>query len=299
MQDRLNGIDTFVLVAESGSFSAAAQRLHLSRSAVSKTVARLEQRLGARLFQRTTRRQALTADGQAFYEHCARALSELSLAEAALDSGRREPSGRLRVSVPVLFGRQWVAPILLRLADRHPRLSVEISFSDRVADLVEEGFDFAIRIGRIGDSASLVARRLGRQRMAICAAPSYLERFGRPEAPEDFAGHRSIVYGRANSDFAWRILDREDAPQTLRLDNRIRLDDLQAIADAAVAGVGLAWLPCWLLTQYVRRGELELVLSSERVPSHDIHLVWPKAHYMPSKTRSAIDALLAEATALE
>jgi DNA-binding transcriptional LysR family regulator len=294
MNDRLNGIVAFVQAVESESFALAAVRMHLSRSAVGKTIARLEQRLGVRLFHRTTRRQSLTEEGQIFYERCIRVLTELDAAEAALDSGHREPGGRLRVSVPVLFGRQCVAPVLLSLTRKYPRLSVEISFSDRVIDLVEEGVDLAVRIGPLADSVSLATRRLGTQNMAICAAPTYLSEHGRPASVDDFEQHKGIIYTRAASDLAWRIRDADGCIRELRVDSRIRMDDLQAIADAAVAGLGLAWLPCWMLARYVRSGELELVMDSQRVLSTEMHAIWPQTLYLPSKTRVAIDALVAE-----
>src|SRR5262249_22818153 len=153
--ERLTGIAAFVQAVEAGSFAVAAGRMGLTRSAVGKSIARLEQRLGVRLFHRTTRRQSLTEDGQAYYERCVRALAEIDAAEAALDSGRRAPAGCLRVTAPVLFGRYCVAPVLLELARRYSGLAIEMSFSDRVVDLLEEGFDLAIRVGTLSDSTSL------------------------------------------------------------------------------------------------------------------------------------------------
>lgn len=291
MNDRLTGVAVFVQAAESGSFAEAAARLHLSRSAVGKAIARLEQRLDVRLFHRTTRRQGLTEDGQAYYERCVRALAELDAAEAALESGRREPRGRLRVSVPVLFGRHCVAPLLRALAARHPGLEVDIAFSDRVVDLIEEGFDLAVRIGPLPDSASLAARRLGVQHMGVGAAPAYLAEHGLPRSVEALDGHAGIVCRRGGRDVDWQVLDAAGQPRRVRVDVRLRLDDLQAIADAAVAGVGLAWLPCWLLARHVRSGELDLVLDHSRSQPMEIHAVWPHTHYLPSKTRAAIDAL--------
>lgn len=272
--------------------------MNLSRSAVGKTIARMEERLGVRLFHRTTRQQSLTEDGQAFYEHCVRALSELESAEAALDSGRREPRGRLRVTAPVLFGRHCVAPVLFRLMRQHPQLDLEVRFSDLVVDLVEEGFDLAVRIGALADSASLAMRRLGTQRMAIYAAPAYLAEHGRPSGIEDFEGHSGIVYSRPGYGPRWRVNGPCGGVHDLQVNDRIRLDDVQAIADAAVSGAGLAWLPCWLLTRQVQAGELELVMDSDRVLATEIYAVWPRARHLPSKTRVAIDALAAEIPAL-
>ena len=298
MRERLDGIVAFVQSAEAGSFALAAERMQVTRSAIGKSIARLERRLGVRLFHRTTRRQSLTEDGQAYYERCLRALAELDAAEAALDSARRAPSGRLRVSAPVLFGRHCVAPVLLQLARKYPALSVDISFSDRVVDLVEDGFDLAVRVGVLPDSASLTSRRLGTQRMAICAAPSYLAEHGLPTHAGELPGHTGIVYSRAGQAVPWRVRDVNGEICEPRIDTRLRFDDLQAIADAAVAGAGLAWLPCWLLARHVRAGELTLVMDSQRVLATEIHAVWPRTRYLPSKTRAAIDALAAEIPAM-
>src|ERR1700730_11614079 len=170
MSDRLTGVSVFVEAVEAGGFSAAALRLNLSRSAVGKTIARLETRLGTRLFYRTTRSQNLTEDGHAFYERCLRALDEIRMGEAMLDSGRREVVGRLRVSMPVLFGRHCVAPLLTDLARRHPKLELDLDFSDRLVDLMEDGFDLAVRNGAPGEGAGLMVRRLAYQRMTVCAS---------------------------------------------------------------------------------------------------------------------------------
>jgi len=291
VSDRLSGIDAFVQAVEAGSFVLAAERLQLTRSAVGKSIARLEYRLGARLFHRTTRQLSLTEDGQAYYERCIRALAELDAATATLNTGKSEPRGRLRVSAPSLFGRHCVAPVLLELARQYPDLSLEMSFSDRVVDLVEEGFDLAVRVGTLPESASLAARRLGAQRMAICAAPSYLALHGSPDDVDGLGAHRAIAYARAGQIFPWRVRDG-DQIRDVRVDAHICFDDLQVITDAAVAGAGLAWLPCWLVSPHVRDGELELVMDSERVLSTDIHAVWPKARYLPAKTRAAIDTLV-------
>ena len=290
--DRLNGVSAFVEVVDAGSFSIAAVRLSVTRSAITKTIARLEQRLGVRLFHRTTRRQSLTDDGQAYYEHCVRALRELDAAEEAFDSGRKEPVGRLKVSAPVLFGRHCVVPVLLSLSAAYPRLELEISFTDRVVDLVGEGFDLAVRVGELPDSANLIARRLGVQRMAIYASPSYLQRRGRPADIADLTQHTGIAYGRNGYEARWRMCNVDGSISEIRIPARLRFDDLEAIADAAVAGAGLAWLPCWLAAGHVHARELALVMDSERVMATEIHAVWPIAHRLASKTRLAIDALV-------
>lgn len=292
MRDRLRGVSVFVEVVEAGSFARAAERLHLSRSAVGKSVARLEERLGTRLFHRSTRSQSLTEDGQVFYEHCVRALAELETAESALDDGRRAPSGRLRISAPVLFGRRCVAPILLEIVRRHPRLELEMSFTDRRVDLVQEGFDLAIRTGELHDSAGLVARCLGAQTMILCGSPGYLAAHGTPEGLADLAGHRAVVYGRAGWVSRWNFHDARGRVHDLALESRLRLDDLEAIADAALAGDGLAWLPGWLVAGHLRSGALVRVLEHETSRSFDVYAVWPQARHLPMRVRLVIDELV-------
>ncbi len=278
---RFDGVELFLQIVESGNLTEAAERLNLTRSAVGKGLARLEARLGTCLLQRSTRRQRLTEDGQAYYEHCLRALAELEAAESVLESGRQQPRGRLRASVPLAFGHHYAAPALWGLMDRYPELEIEICFSDRMIDLAQDGFDMAVRIGPLPDTDRLSARRLGQQVMGLAASPAYVQRRGSIESIEDLAAHRGIAY-RSNT-----------TAHRSRLASPLVLDDLQAVADAAIAGVGLAWLPSWLIAHYALRGQLQAVLPSYREQPAPIHVIWPTAAHMPAKTRCAIDALVA------
>lgn len=294
MGNRLNGISAFVEAVEAGSFSQAAERLHLSRTAVGKSIARLESRLGVRLFHRTTRSQKLTQEGAAYYERCVRALAELNAGILAIDNGKAEPAGCLRVTVPVLFGRHCVAPTLLALGRKYPKLRMEISFDDRVADIVEERFDLAVRIGNLPDSSTLVAKKLGIQRMVVCAAPSYLAKHGKPTKVEELSGYDGIYYGRSGEIAPWRIQSAENRIISAPVAARYVFDDLQTITDAAVAGDGLAWLPCWLMAEHKQLGKLEIVMDCDSVVASDIYVVWPQSNFLPTKTRLAIDILAAE-----
>ena len=298
MNAPLSGIDVFAQVVDARSFALAAERLRLTRSAVAKAIARLENRLGTRLFHRTTRSQRLTEDGQAFYERCVRALAEIEAGAAALDSGRREPGGLLRISAPVLFGRYCVAPALLSLSSNHAKLNIDASFRDRLVDLIDEGYDLAVRIGSLPDSSTLASRRIGVQSMSVCAAPSYLEKHGRPDSLNELSRHRGIAYSRSGSQTHWRFHGDDGRMHEVAIDTRLRLDDLQAVVDAAVAGHGLAWLPCWLASRYLPRRELQVVFDESRVASREIHVVWPQTHFLPAKTRAAIDILTAEVSGL-
>lgn len=292
MDDRLEGVEVFVQVVEAGSFALAAQRLDMTRSAVGKAVARLEKRLGARLLNRTTRSQSLTDDGQGYYDRCVRALAELDAAQADLDSGRHEPRGRLRVSVPLAFGHHCVAPILTELAHTYPHLQIDLSLTDRAVDLVEEGIDLAVRIGRLPDSTSLVARRIGTQYGSLGASPAYLARYGTPTTLDALAQHRTIAYSRGGVPRPWEVRDADGRAVRVDVRHQLSFDDVQAIAAAAVSGFGIAWLPCWLLAQYVRRGELVVLRERCFVDQGEINVVWPRTRYLPRKTRCAIDALV-------
>jgi DNA-binding transcriptional LysR family regulator len=293
MTDRLTGVAVFVEAVEAGGFAAAAQRLNLSRSAVGKTIARLEERLAARLFHRTTRSQNLTEDGQIFYERCLRALEEIKGGEAMLETGRREVSGRLRVSMPNLFGRHCVAPILMKLAERYPALQLDLNFSDRRVDLIEDGFDLAIRNGPLGSDAGLIARRVAQQRMTVCAAPAYLKTRGIPRTIANLVDHDAVTYTRAGRTKGWLFPQADGAPLEIMPRSRLHFDALEAIADAAAAGMGLAWLPCWLVAGQIRRGELVRVFTDSPGLVFDIHALWPKSPHLPLRVRAAIDLLAA------
>ncbi|HEY0120197.1 MAG TPA: LysR family transcriptional regulator [Rhizobium sp.] len=293
MNDMLNGIPEFVEAAEAGGFSAAAARMNLSRSAIGKTIAKLERRLSVRLFHRTTRTQSLTDEGQAFYERCRRALDEIQSGEAMLESGKREVTGRLRISMPVLFGRRCIAPLLMELARTHPNLELDLSFSDRVVDLLDEGFDLAIRNGTLRDSAGLATRRVARHRMVVCASPAYLAKRGTPQTIADLDGYELIAYARTSEASMWIFPqangpDVEYTPRT-----RLRFDDLEAMADAAAAGMGAAWLPCWLIRDQVQAGRLTPVLTHMSGLTFHAHAVWPQTPHLPLKMRAVIDLLAA------
>jgi DNA-binding transcriptional LysR family regulator len=293
--DRLTSMAVFVRAVDLGSFAAAATALGMSSPMVGKHVRSLEERLGVRLINRTTRSQKLTEFGRAYYERCRVVLAEVDASDAIAADQRVELRGTLRVTMPALFGRYCVTPLLLEFAGHHPAVRLSLSLNDRVADLADEGFDFAIRTGVLPDTAGLVARRVASQRMIVCASPGYLSQHGHPESLEDLVNHDGVMYGRSRACAPW-LFPREGG-QPLEISPRVRLqiDDLDGLADAAVAGFGMAWLPSWLV-----RGRLEeglLVSVFPNVPQHlfGVYVTWIKTPYMPLRTRAAIDAL---ATAL-
>lgn len=292
-QERFDGVTVFVEVVRLGGFSRAAEHLGLTRSAVGKAMARLEARLATRLFHRSTRAQSLTDDGQVYHQHCLRAQAELQAAEAQMASGRHDVAGRLRVSMPVLFGRHCIAPILLELARQHPLLELNLSFSDRPVDVLAEGFDLAIRYGVLGaESAGLRARKLFVQRKLVCASPAYLAVHGTPQTMAELTDHSILLYRRADRVNVWQLPDADGRIVDMPLVSRFQLDDLEAIADAATTGLGLAWLPEWLARERLRAGQLVSVLDDKPGAAMDCHAVWPAAPNMPLRLRLAVDTLV-------
>lgn len=298
MADPLGLASIFLACADTGGFSAAGRKLGMSRSSVGKAVGRLEAQLGVRLFHRTTRSQSLTEDGHVYYERAQRAVGELEAARVSLASGRHEPTGVLKVTAPVVLGRHCVAPLLLKLVAAHPGLKLAMSFTDLPVDLVEGGYDLAVRVSGAGATAGLMGRRISRQVMTICAAPAYLARRGTPQSRDDLASHDLLTYGRPESVRRWHLLDERGQAQDYTPAGRIRLDDLETLADAATLGLGLAWLPCWLVRDHLASGALVPVLPQLPSPILDIVALWPQGPFMPARLRAAIDLLAAELPAL-
>ncbi len=285
--DRLMSMAVFVKTVDLGSFAAAAAALGLSGPMVGKHVRFLEERLGVRLINRTTRRQSLTDFGRAYYERCRVVLAEAQAADALAADQLSEPCGKLRVAMPVHFGRRCVTPILLELAQQYPTLELDLSFSDRIADLAEDGYDLAIRTGDLEDKAGVTARRIARQRMVVCASPSYLEMHGEPRQIEDLSRHHAIVYRRSG------FPRNDQSPMEVTPVNRLRLDDLDAIAHAATTRMGLAWLPYWLVRERITAGTLVTLLPDQPEFLYDGYALWLQTPHLPLKVRLAVDALAA------
>ncbi|MEW6339276.1 MAG: LysR family transcriptional regulator [Pseudomonadota bacterium] len=289
--DRLTSMAVFVRAVDLGSFAAAADALGLSGPMIGKHVRFLEERLGVRLINRTTRRQSLTDFGRAYYERCRVVLAEADAADALAADQLSEPRGKLRVTMPVHFGRRCVTPVLLALTQQYPALELDLSFNDRFTDLAEGDYDLAIRTGVPEDKGGVVARRIARQRMVVCASPSYLERHGRPQQIEDLSSHHGIIYRRSGRIRPW-LFPRQDQPAAeVTPANRLRLDDLDAIADAAATGMGLAWLPYWLIRERIETGALVLLLPDQRVFLYDAYALWLQTPHLPLKVRLAVDSL--------
>lgn len=291
--DPFRGIAVFMQVIQAGSFTLAAERLDMSKSGVAKSIARLETDLGVRLFQRTTRRLSLTEEGRQFSDGCLRALAELESAQALATTQRQELAGRLRVDLPVVFGRRWVLPMLLEIAEAHPALELDVSLSDRRVDLVEDGIDLAIRIGPLQDSATLVAKPLGVQQAVLVAHPDYLARHGLPQTPDDLHRHACITFGSGGQARPWHFMDRHGRSQPLAVRGRLGLNHSEAILDAALAGHGIALLSDWLVAEHLAEARLTRVLPKVRTQGFPIHAVWQKNQLLSAKVRHVVD-LLAE-----
>jgi len=283
----------FVRAVDLGSFAAAADSLGLSAPMVGKHVQFLEDRLGARLLNRTTRRQSLTDFGKAYYERCRSILAETEAAEALAEDHRSEPRGKLRVTMPTHFGRRCVLPVLLELVRSHPALELDLSFSDRLLDLAEDGYDLAIRTGNLESRAGVIARRIARQPMMVCAAPAYLELNGYPETIDELTRHQAIVYRRSGPVPLWQFPQHGEPVIGLAPASRIRLDDLEAVADATAAAMGISWLPQWLIRDRLADGSLVKLLPDQENFLYDCHAMWLQSPLLSLKVRLAVDALAA------
>ncbi|EKJ94823.1 transcriptional regulator protein [Bradyrhizobium lupini HPC(L)] len=281
----LEDLRTFVEVADAGGVSAAAVRLGVSKSIVSRRLIRLESELSVQLVARSTRGASLTEAGIAFRDHAARASAEIQLAEETIFQGNAL-RGRLKVAVPLSSGAVHFAPVLNRIALHHPHLQIDASYSDRLVDLINEGFDCAIRVGSLKDS-SLITRRVGRISSKLVASPSYIQQFGSPQIPHDLSLHRALVGNEA-----WRFADGENIV-TVRPHACFRADNSEALASAAVAGLGIAYLPDCVTHQFIESGALVQVMHNFAVPEADVHVVRPSNPH-PSRKVRVLSEYLAE-----
>ncbi|KAA8999073.1 LysR family transcriptional regulator [Affinibrenneria salicis] len=282
--ERLKGIVPFVCAADAGSFTAAAQQLNLTSSAVSKSVARLEIRLSVILFERTTRSLKLTDAGRAYYQTCAKILEELTEAEATLAAQRREPIGALRVALPASFGRICVMPVLLRFSVLYPDVRPHLAFSDRFVDFAEDGIDLAVRIGGPPTfPPSLAQRYLGSERLIFCAAPAYLERRGTPATIDQLQGHDCIVYGRADGAYSLWLYASDDGIGQCFVQPRIVASDAEAQLAYVREGLGIAQLATWLVRDDLRAGNLVEVMAECATDGLPLRLLWPIARQLTPK----------------
>jgi DNA-binding transcriptional LysR family regulator len=289
--DRIAAIQAFVRVVEAGSFARAAQRLRSSTSSISRHIAGLEQHLGARLLNRTTRKLSLTEGGQAFYERSVQLLSELEEAEQLAGAAAATPRGTIRLTCPRNLAAQQVAPVIARFAARHPNVRFDVAVSDSLVDLVEEGFDLAIRIGRVG-AEGLVARRLGQVKQLLAAAPSYLGSNRAPLVPSDLAAHRALTYAYAAVPHLWRLIGRDGAAHDVRVTGPLIANSGELLIASASAGLGLVMAPEFMLESELAGGNLVRVLPDYEGPVLDTWAVYPSRRHLSAKVRLFVDHLV-------
>lgn len=284
--DRVQAMTVFTKVVEAGGFAGAARQLGMSAPSVTRVIAGLEEALGTRLIQRTTRSMKLTETGERYLEDCRRILAELQQAEAAAAGSYAAPVGTLTVSAPVLFGRMHIMPILIAFLERHPKVTGKALFVDRMTNLVEEGIDVAVRIGHLVD-AGYAATRVGSVRRVVCAAPEYLRQNGIPEAPADLMKHRVIGATAAWSNREWRFGGTGDG--SARVNPALYCNTNDAAITAAVAGFGLTRVPSYQVAEEVRSGALRLVLQDFEEAPLPIHVVHAERRHASAKVRSFVD----------
>ncbi len=288
--DKLTGMAVFARVVEARGFTAAARQLGMSKSAVSKAVAALEDRLGARLLNRTTRRLSLTEVGHAFYERSARVVAEAEEAELAVTRLQEAPRGTLRLSAPLSFGLRHLGPALPGFMAAHPELRLDLDFTDRFVDLIEEGYDLAVRIGHLPDS-SLIARRLAESRLVVCAAPAYWDRRGRPERPEELGGHDCLTYAYHPNPAEWPFAEPGGRRIAVRVDGALRTNNGDVSLQAALGGLGVVRLPTFIVGPDLAAGRLEAALTAYELPPLGVFAVYPHNRHLSAKVRAFVDFL--------
>jgi len=291
MTDRLAEIEAFIAVTETGGFSAAADRLEVGKSAVSRRIADLEARLGVQLFHRTTRRVVLTDTGREHYERCVRVLQDLDEAEQSASQAHGALRGRLRAALPVSFGLRHLSPAVCAFQRLHPAVDFDLDFNDRHVDLLDEGFDLALRIGRLEDS-TLIARRLVTIRTVVCASPGYLREHGTPESPEQLSKHEALVYTNVPNPETWTYWNATGQRHQVKVPVRLRSNNGDFIVAAARAGHGIIISPTFIASEAISAGELVPVLTGVSWPQSSCYAVYPPTRHVSHRVRAFIDFLV-------
>jgi DNA-binding transcriptional LysR family regulator len=288
--DRFKELTTFVEVAQRGSLSAAAREEGITPAMVGRRIDQLEERLGVKLFKRSTRKVTLTPEGSTFYEDCHRLLDELRDAEDSLSAGARSASGRLIVTAPTAFGRKHIAPHLAGFIAEHPSLAITLHLSERMVDLKNERFDLAIRIADL-KSADLIAARLARNHRVVCGAPAYFKRAGKPRALADLARHNCLVTSTEDGVADTWSFQEKGKPVTIKVAGNLQCNDGEVLTRWAIAGEGLAWRSAWEVSEEVKRARLVTVLDEFASPGNNIYAVYPERRLLPAKVKLFIEFL--------
>jgi len=291
--DVMQSMAVFRRVVEAESFSAVARETSMSQSTISKHVAALEDRLGTKLLNRSTRSINLTEAGSEYYHHCVRILNDFNEAEASVGKGKIKPTGTLRLSTSTTFGRRFIIPLLNDFLMQYPDINCDLIFNDQYIDLVKEGIDLAIRIGPLADS-SLIARKIGVSPRVVVASPAYLVKNGRPRKPTDLlVHHQCLVYSGQKSPDLWFFHSAQNGDETVHVNSRLKISSPDAIADAAVAGLGIALMCDWYVEDYVKQGKLKIIMADYKPTAHEVHAVYPERKFVPQKVKRIIDYLSA------
>jgi DNA-binding transcriptional LysR family regulator len=282
--DRLDAMQMFVRIVETGSLSAVARELGTTQPTVSKQLTALERHLKTRLLHRTTRKLSLTEAGRLYYDTCKRVVDELREAEGTLSQWQNSLSGRIHVNTSIAFGEAFITPLMLEFQRRHPALSVHLSLDDRFIDLVAEGVDVAVRLGRLSDP-NLVARRLGSSRRILVATPAYLERHGFPERPEDLVHHNCLLYTYLSTGNEW-VFAGEEGEIRVRVSGNFESNNGHTLREAVNASLGIAMAPDWLAYDGLRSGKVVAILQRFEPPPFDISAVYPSNRMLTAKVRA-------------
>ena len=286
---RYEEIEAFVRTVDTGSFTAAAEQLRVAKSAISRRINELEQRLGAQLMIRTTRKLSLTESGQALYERGKALLEDWNEAEGVVSDQRQALAGRIRLAAPLSFGVKHLGPMLLDFNEQHPDIEFDIDFSDRTIDLVAEGIDLALRIGTLEDS-SLVARKLAPIRMIAATSPAYLEKMGVPTHPSDLTDWNELRYA-LRPDSPWTFTGPDGATETIRLSSDIRASNGEFLTEAAIAGRGLTIHPSFILYEALAAGKLVQILPDFKLQELGLYTVYPPTRHLSKRVRTLVDFL--------
>ena len=288
--DRFKELTTFVEVAQRGSLSAAAREEGITPAMVGRRIDQLEERVGVKLFKRSTRKVTLTPEGTTFYEDCHRILGELRSAEDVLTAGAKSASGRLIVTAPTAFGRKHIAPHLPAFIAEHPNLAITLHLSERLVDLKNERFDLAIRIADL-KSADLIAAKLARNHRVVCGAPVYFKRAGKPRLLADLGKHNCLVTSTEDGVADTWTFQVEGKPVTAKVGGSLQCNDGEVLTRWAISGEGLAWRSAWEVSEEIKRGRLAAVLDEFAVPGNNIYAVYPERRLLPAKVKFFIEFL--------
>lgn len=288
--DRFADMETFVRVVETGSITAAAARLEIAKSAVSRRLAELEARLGVQLFRRTTRRLSLTESGRSFYERCVRVLADVEEAELAVSQEHGALRGKLRVALPLSFGLLHLAPAINAFIAQHPLVEFDLDFNDRQVDLMQEGFDVAIRIAQLTDS-SLIARRLAPIGHSVCASPAYFSVHGIPRQPADLERHVCLAYSNLANPGTWAYQAPDGRSGTVKVPVRLKANNGDFLCNAAIAGQGVILQPTFYVYDAIARGALVPVLGDYTWPALNAYAVYPPTRHLSTRVRAFVDFL--------